>query len=301
MMSEKPTTIIRRARGSDIPFFIMSRPLAQDRELSFEARGVMAYLLSKPDDWKVQPSDLEQLCGSRRVYRILKELRDAGYMELKQERSGQRIVGWVYEVHEVSVLRRFEEVQKLHVQKLHVQKGDITENRVLHSTDSTEGQRKDSLPDGKGEKSSSGKKERNPIFDAVAQHIFGIMPEEISGADGGRIGAIAAWLEAKSDGVTRGKKKLTVGFISQPAEPRHVEGFAAAYKAKSPGLSLPKDFEKFVESWRAWASSKKEPANSSYEPVYRMSAEDAREAEAEAMQMLAEAKRRALQTKGLQP
>lgn len=138
------TTIIRRARNSDVPFFIMSRPLAQDRGLSFEARGVMAYLLSKPDDWKVQPHDLEQLCGKTRVYRILKELRDGGYVELNQLRDGAKIIGWEYVVHEIKqLLPQNQEIGFQELEKQELENGDITEDRVLQSTDSTKGKKKE--------------------------------------------------------------------------------------------------------------------------------------------------------------
>lgn len=72
-------TIIRAAH--DGPYFSMARDTAQDRNLSFEARGVLAYLLSKPDDWEIRVSDLKQQCGKTKVYRIIDELKTAGYLE----------------------------------------------------------------------------------------------------------------------------------------------------------------------------------------------------------------------------
>lgn len=121
--------------------------------------------------------------------------------------------------------------------------------------------------------------ERNPLFDAVALQVFGIAADEMTGnADGGRIGAIAAWLAGTSDGVKHGKGKLTVGLISKPAEAKHIEQFAREYKAAHPNINLPKDFEKFVEAWRAWASSKRAPARRPVVPVMTEPTEADREA-----------------------
>jgi hypothetical protein len=98
----------------------------------------------------------------------------------------------------------------------------------------------------------------NPNFDAVCEHVFKIDPKQANG-DGGRIGPIAAWLNGKSDGLKRNGGK--VGFISKPAEPQHVQLFARYWKQKYPDATMPHDFVKFVEAWRAWATStaKREP------------------------------------------
>lgn len=60
--------------------------------LSFEARGVLAYLSGKPPAWEVSVPDLcrEGDCGKDRVYRILQELEKAGFLcrsQLRDERG----------------------------------------------------------------------------------------------------------------------------------------------------------------------------------------------------------------------
>lgn len=100
-------------------------------------------------------------------------------------------------------------------------------------------------------------RKRNPMFDAVAEHIFKIdgdqLPDEMPD---GLIGAVSAWLEGKSDGMRQGRKKLVVGKISRPAEPQHVRMFAEDWQRDHPGASMPLSFEKIVNHWRAWASKK---------------------------------------------
>lgn len=73
--------IYRAQHDKDNPYFLMRRDTAQDTNLSFEARGMLAYLLSKPSDWMLVISDLMRAgqCGRDRVRRILRELLDKGY------------------------------------------------------------------------------------------------------------------------------------------------------------------------------------------------------------------------------
>jgi hypothetical protein len=61
-----------------------------DDTLSWEARGLLAYLLSKPDNWQVLPKALikeSPNAGRDKVYRILDELKSAGYIMSEQIRG----------------------------------------------------------------------------------------------------------------------------------------------------------------------------------------------------------------------
>jgi hypothetical protein len=75
---------IRAPHTKQRPYFSMNRNSAQDDRLSWEARGVLAYLLSKPDDWQVQIKDLQQHCGRDKVRSILNELQEFNYLEVEQ-------------------------------------------------------------------------------------------------------------------------------------------------------------------------------------------------------------------------
>lgn len=102
-------------------------------------------------------------------------------------------------------------------------------------------------------KESDTENPHNPVFDAVAEYVYETDPALVK-TDGGRIGAIAAWLQGKSDGARRGKSaKVVVGYISAPAQPEHVQKFMSWFKAKYPNITL-RDFERFVEYWRQWAT-----------------------------------------------
>lgn len=94
----------------------------------------------------------------------------------------------------------------------------------------------------------------DPIYDAVKETIFGI--DDPAVVAGGRIGKISNWLKGKYQGA-KGKE---VGLISAPAKVEHIASFAKWYTRQYPDVRLPRDFEKFVEHWREWASSASKPA-----------------------------------------
>jgi hypothetical protein len=106
-MSEKPITIIRAPRTSERPYFVTSRAAAQDKRLSWDSRGILWYLLSKPDDWEIRPETLEldlpggAKCGRDKVQRLLKELRSAGYLTFEQENIKGVFQTGYYQLHEV--------------------------------------------------------------------------------------------------------------------------------------------------------------------------------------------------------
>lgn len=74
--------------------------------LSFRAMGLLAYLLSKPDNWQVSVSQLvEQVANSSHpdgrdaVYAVLAELRAAGFIErTRLQDADGRMAGYRYRV-----------------------------------------------------------------------------------------------------------------------------------------------------------------------------------------------------------
>ena len=93
---------VKRVAGN---FATMNKGFLEDARLSFKAKGILSYLLSKPDDWKVIVRDIVEhgKDGKSAVYAGLKELREAGYYEKKPIRNeeGSRIVRWESTVYEV--------------------------------------------------------------------------------------------------------------------------------------------------------------------------------------------------------
>ena len=103
--------IIRARHDKSDPYFRFRRATAQDARLSWAARGVLAYLFSKPDDWEINAQAMmrEGDLGRDGLYRVLGELREAGYVIRKQERRADGTLGrWVTDVHETPILDRIE-------------------------------------------------------------------------------------------------------------------------------------------------------------------------------------------------
>lgn len=75
-------TTIHKCRKS-IYYSKISNLVLQDKRLSFKARGLIAYILSLPDDWVIQAKHLESESpqGREAIYSALKELSVFGYMQ----------------------------------------------------------------------------------------------------------------------------------------------------------------------------------------------------------------------------
>lgn len=80
--------IIRGRRSRN--FTVLDNALLGDMSISWAAKGVLVYLLSKPDDWAVRPEQLIRAgqSGKHAIYRILGELDAAGYARKARARTG---------------------------------------------------------------------------------------------------------------------------------------------------------------------------------------------------------------------
>lgn len=82
-------------------FFVMHNATAQDNSLSWAARGMLAYLLSKPEGWTTSMADItrQSKAGKKACQTAFKELLDAGYAVRNQEHRNGRLV-WETTVHD---------------------------------------------------------------------------------------------------------------------------------------------------------------------------------------------------------
>lgn len=96
--------IIRTVKDRDHPYRTMNISVLQDNRLSLEARGLLGYLLSKPDDWEVRFTDLLTSsgpnCKADRLRRILKELETFGYIQRTRKNVALGQFVWVTTVFE---------------------------------------------------------------------------------------------------------------------------------------------------------------------------------------------------------
>lgn len=85
--TKKPTTIFRIEKVNN--YTPIHRWSAEDKRLSWEARGLLIFLLVKPDDWQVCLSHLinSSPAGRDKVRRIIKELTAHSYIVKKYIRD----------------------------------------------------------------------------------------------------------------------------------------------------------------------------------------------------------------------
>ena len=99
--------IYRTEKNKD--YVVMSNVFLQRKDLSIKAKGLLAYMLSLPDDWKFTIGGLtSQLkeCKSA-VATMLNELESNGYLRRSYKRTVDgRISEAVYEIHEHPALQK---------------------------------------------------------------------------------------------------------------------------------------------------------------------------------------------------
>lgn len=97
-------TIITRKHGGN--FAVIPNAVADDDRLSFEARGLLCYLLAKPHDWQVSIANIRKAgnIGRDKAYKLIKELKEAGYVEYHEIRDiNGRVVENNYTVYDCAV------------------------------------------------------------------------------------------------------------------------------------------------------------------------------------------------------
>jgi hypothetical protein len=81
-------------RNKSPRYTVIPNQLLEDERISWEAKGILTYLLSKPDTWDLSAYHLISFgyAGKEKIYRVLKELQKAGYAS--HSRRGDGRVEW---------------------------------------------------------------------------------------------------------------------------------------------------------------------------------------------------------------
>lgn len=82
---------------------MVDKRFIDDKGLSFKAKGLMVYLLSRPDGWKVYISHLATVSkdGDDSVRTAINELIEAGYVRREEVREKGRFVRYDYAILEI--------------------------------------------------------------------------------------------------------------------------------------------------------------------------------------------------------
>lgn len=128
-------SVIRTQKNRENPYVMIDKTFLNDDRLSWKAKGLLSYFLSKPDDWRILVNDLIKRSkdGERAVRSGLKELEENGYLtnEPIKNQKGQ-IEYWEKTVYERPIDKEENpDVQNSNVAKnpdgrfVHVENADV--------------------------------------------------------------------------------------------------------------------------------------------------------------------------------
>jgi hypothetical protein len=126
------TNIIITSKTTD-PFARVTKSMLDDPELSWQAKGILAYLLGKPQNWKLRVRDLSNHArnGESSIRSALNELRRCGYAELISNRDKRgRVTEWIWRIGDSPVFKRHDPDGVFpHLEKRPSNKNDLTKKQ----------------------------------------------------------------------------------------------------------------------------------------------------------------------------
>ena len=137
-------SIMRFSKGRKNPYFQMHNATVNNKKLSLKAKGLLAYLVSKPDHWYVNYHDLvsSSTDGIKSVRSTIKELMTTGYLVRSQIRKENGQFGYydftIYEKPQIPKLNKIKFPpynRKRHTVKGHAEKGTLVITDKKDNTD----------------------------------------------------------------------------------------------------------------------------------------------------------------------
>ena len=107
-MCVKENFIFRKPKDEDHPFAPVDKVFINDPSISYKAKGIMLYLLSKPDYWVLRHSDLKNWAtdSDTSIRNGIKELEEAGYIRIQKHLDGLKRENpekyWIFEEKQTS-------------------------------------------------------------------------------------------------------------------------------------------------------------------------------------------------------
>jgi hypothetical protein len=122
-----------RINKRENPFVQIDKTMIHDNRISFKAKGILAYLLSRPNDWQVYEVEIVKHAkdGRESVRSGIKELIEAGYIERYMKRGEKgKFEGYEYLVYETPDRDGFHHVGKPDNGKTDTTNNDLTNNEL---------------------------------------------------------------------------------------------------------------------------------------------------------------------------
>lgn len=159
-------SIIRVNKNKENPYVMLNKTALNDENISFKAKGLFAYLMSKPNNWC---SNVEHLMtvskdGRDSVRSALRELREHGYILKDKERNQDGTFTW-YEII-------FEEPQ-LEAKEKYKEQKIISSNAALKRLETIKNSKAQNETELKNEEENTPETE-NPLMDKIDPTINGL-------------------------------------------------------------------------------------------------------------------------------
>lgn len=99
------TTIHLHVDGD--PFARVRKEALEDASLTWKAKGLLAYLLGKPDNWQVRQRDLMNRSADKKtaVQSGMRELETAGYAKREEVRQGGRFKALIWHISDRTIFK----------------------------------------------------------------------------------------------------------------------------------------------------------------------------------------------------
>lgn len=128
-------SVFRIRKDKENPYVMVNKSFIYDNRLSAKAKGILLYLLSRPDDWQVYENEIIKNFSDGRdsIRSGIKELIKFGYVKRFQRRDEKgKMNGYEYEVYEVSTVDGKSDNGKTNNGKSATTNNNITNNELTN-------------------------------------------------------------------------------------------------------------------------------------------------------------------------
>ncbi|MED4359451.1 DnaD domain-containing protein [Geobacillus stearothermophilus] len=124
--------VIRVQKNSN--YVVMNKTALHDPRLSWKAKGLHAYMLSMPDDWKFYDDELEKHAkdGKDALKSAIKELKQYGYMRRERRQNEQGKFEWETIVYEEPYMEK-PSMEKPSMEKPSMEKPSMENPQLLNN------------------------------------------------------------------------------------------------------------------------------------------------------------------------